>query len=68
MYTKGRKGILDIDILVTLVLIEAEFSCALYDFGKPNDRFIIIMTNNTKVIVLLHLMVTRTVKTEHLRA
>ena len=69
MYIKGTKGILEIHILVTLVLLtEAEFSCALYDMTSVNltTRFI-IMTNNTNVIVLLHLMVKRTVKTKQLR-
>jgi len=38
MYTKCRKRILEIDILVTLVLLtEADFRCALYDFGESND-------------------------------
>lgn len=38
MYTTGKKGILGIDILVNLVLLtEAEFSCALCDFGKTTD-------------------------------
>lgn len=68
MYTKGRKEILEIHILVTLVfLIEAEFSCALYDFGEPNDP-LFHHDKNTNVIVLLHFMVKRTGKTKHLRA